>query len=455
MKAIFDTLVGRAIVVLLVGILTVQLSSQWIYEATLANEAALANRERLVQRLASILFSISSLPAAARDTAAHQLSGGAVEAHWADRPRAVGSADEDWRAFRDQLIERVDPIEPDRILVGRDGLDNSALHLAMISMRLQDGSWVNVGILTPHFHPPRSWHTIVATTLVALLVMLASIVMVRWLARPLEQVASAARAFHVAGSSETVPEEGPREIRALAAAFNDMQSRILRQTRARTQALAAVSHDLKTPLMRVRLRLEDVDEPQLRHALEHDLSEMERMIEATLNYLRGNRSGEETQSVELVALLRSISDEASDVGQSVTLEAPSTVVLRGRRLALKRAITNVVQNAVKYGHRADVALSVSEDQAIITVRDEGPGVPGDMMDTVFEPFVRLETSRNEATGGFGLGLTIASEIISAHDGAIELENRPEGGLAVTIRLPLQGPAGNVLSHNRNAPTEQF
>lgn len=455
MKAIFDTLVGRAIIVLLTGVLTVQLSSQSIYESTLASEASLANQELLVQRLVSIFQSVARLSSEERDAAAHELSGGAVEAHWAGRPRALGNAEEEWRVLRDQLLGRLPPGLPDRVLVGKDGLNSSPLHLAMISMQLPDQSWVNVGILAPHFHPPRPWQAIAATTLVALMVMLASVLMVRWLARPLEQFAAAARSFHVAGSSETVPEGGPREIRALAAAFNDMQARILRQTRTRTQALAAVSHDLKTPLMRVRLRLEDVGDRRLKKALEHDLSEMERMIEATLNYLRGDRSAEETQAFELVALLRSISDDANDLGQDVTMQSPSTVVLRGRRLALKRAITNVVQNAVKYGKRADIAVSVEDDEAVITVRDEGPGVPADKMDSLFEPFVRLETSRNEATGGFGLGLTIAHEIIAAHDGTIVLRNRHEGGLEVEIRLLLRGPIGNVLSHNRNAPTEQF
>jgi two-component system OmpR family sensor kinase len=455
LKAIFDTLAGRAIIVLLAGVLTVQFSSQWIYEATLANEAALANQERLVERLYSIYQNIGRLSSEARDTAAHDLSGGAIEAHWAMRPRAVGDAGEEWGELRRQLLQRLPPGGGGGVMVGKDGWDNSPLHLAMISMRLPDESWINVGILAPHFHPPRPWQAIAATTLVALVVMLASVLMVRWLARPLQRMADAARSFQLAGSSEIVPEGGPREIRALATAFNDMQSRILRQTRTRTQALAAVSHDLKTPLTRVRFRLEELKDRRLRRSLERDLSEMERMIEATLHYLKGDRAGEEAQPVELVALLRTISDDASDMGQDVMFHGPATLVLRGRRLALKRAITNIVQNAVKYGRRAEITASIDDDQAVVTVLDEGPGVPPDKIDALFEPFVRLETSRNEATGGFGLGLTIADEIIGAHDGTITLQNRPEVGLEVVIRLPLKGPAGNVLSHNRNAPTEQI
>lgn len=454
MKAIVDTLVGRVILVIVAGVLTVQLSSQWIYEGTLATEATLANEERLVQRLAPLYQAIAQLPPDRRDSAAHELSEGAVEAHWGLRPRAADAADGEWGTLRDQLLQRL-PSGEDRVRIGRDGSANSTLHLAMISMRLPDDSWVNVGILAPHFHPPRPWSAIVATTLVALLVMVASVLVVRWVGHPLQHFAEAARGFQLTGSSEIVPEGGPREVRALAAAFNDMQLRILRQTRARTQALAAVSHDLKTPLMRVRLRLEEISDRRLRRALEHDLSEMERMIEATLNYLRGDRAGEEVQPVELVALIGSILDEASDMGQQVSLDAPSTAVVRGRRLALKRAITNIVQNAIKYGERADVAISVECDYALVAVRDKGPGIAADQIDALFEPFARLETSRNDKTGGFGLGLTIAGDIIRAHDGTIELRNRPNGGLEALIKLPLQGPARNILLQSRNTPTEQF
>lgn len=445
MKAILDTLVGRAILVILGGIVIVQLSSQWIYESTLSSEVALANQERLAERIASLYQAVGLVPQERRDSAAHDLSGGAVEAHWARQPRAGAALDGDWATLRQQLQERLTEAGPDGIMVGTDSLAaNSAFHLSIISLRLPDQTWINIGILAPHFHPPRSWLAILSTTAVALVVLLISIVFVRWLTRPLERFAEAAHSFHLAASESLVPEAGPREIRTLAAAFNEMQLRIRRQIRARTQALAAVSHDLKTPLTRLRLRMEDVTDADFRRAVEQDLDEMDRMIEATLNYLRGDRAGEEIQSVEIAVLVGSIADEASDMGQDVKLDAPPRLVVRGRRLALKRALTNLVQNAIKYGGSAEIVLVADGSHATITVSDRGPGIPEGSIPALFEPFARLDSSRNSDTGGFGLGLTIAQDIVRAHDGSLNLSNREGGGLTATVILPLGGPRRNIL-----------
>ena len=223
-----------------------------------------------------------------------------------------------------------------------------------------------------------------------------------------------------------------------------MQLRIRRQIRARTQALAAVSHDLKTPLTRLRLRMEDVTDAGFRRAVEQDLDEMDRMIEATLNYLRGDRAGEAIQSVEIAVLVGSIADEACDMGLDVKLDAPPRLVVRGRRLALKRALTNLVQNAIKYGGSAEIVLVEDGSHATITVSDRGPGIPEDSIPAVFEPFARLDSSRNSDTGGFGLGLTIAQDIVRAHDGFLNLSNREGGGLTATVILPLGGPRRNIL-----------
>lgn len=441
MKAVLDTLVGRAVLIVLGGILAVQLSSQWIYETALTSEAAVANQERLADRIVTIYHSVARVAPEVRDATAHDLSGGAVEAHWGARPRATGTLVGEWANMRALLVERLSDVGADGVLIGPD---QSELHIAMISVRLLDQSWVSVGILAPHYHPPRSWQAILTTTLVGLAVLSMAILMIRWLALPLEHVAHVARTFHLAEVGNiVVAEKGPREIRSLAASFNEMQARIKKQVKARTQALAAVSHDLRTPLARLRLRIEDLSDPALRAAVEHDLDEMERMIEATLSYLRGDRSGEVVQAVELVALVGTIADDATDMGQQVSVSSPPSLVVHGRRLALKRALTNLVQNAVKYGGGAEVELLSQSDHAAIAIRDRGPGIPAEKIADLFEPFVRLDESRNSATGGVGLGLTIAQDIVSAHGGKLILRNRDGGGLEAIVELPMAPASRNI------------
>jgi len=215
-----------------------------------------------------------------------------------------------------------------------------------------------------------------------------------------------------------------------------MQDRIRRLVAARTRALAAVSHDLKAPLTRLRIRANDIGSTETRIAVEADLAEMERMIDATLTYLRGDRSGEETLSVDLMAIIETIVNEAEDLGGKTTVRGPRSLVVVGRYLALKRALTNVVDNAIRYGKRADIDVTADAGNAVIVVTDSGPGIPDRYIEVIFEPFVRLEPSRNHATGGIGLGLTIANEIFRSHGGTIDVFNVSTGGLRVVMRLPI-------------------
>ena len=174
-----------------------------------------------------------------------------------------------------------------------------------------------------------------------------------------------------------------------------------------------------------------------------DCQQLERMIEATLSYLRGDRSGEAVQAVELVALVGTIADDATDMGQQVSVSTPASLVVHGRRLALKRALTNLVQNAVKYGGGAEVELLSQPDHAAIAIRDRGPGIPAEKIVDLFEPFVRLDESRNSVTGGVGLGLTIARDIVSAHGGQLILRNRNDGGLEAIVELPTTPASRNI------------
>ncbi|MFG1245123.1 ATP-binding protein, partial [Xanthobacter sp. V7C-4] len=239
-----------------------------------------------------------------------------------------------------------------------------------------------------------------------------------------------------------LPETGPKEVRELAHAFNGMQARIAELMERRTQALAAVSHDLRTPMTRLRFRMEDVDDPVLRAAMAADVAEMEQMVDATLSYLRGEASEEPVRPLDLVALVETLVDNARDRGLAADLAAPPRLVVAGRLVSLKRMVSNLLENAILYGGAAHVVLAEEGGEAVLMVRDKGPGIPDDQLSAVLEPFVRLEASRSRSTGGVGLGLPIARAVAQAHGGTLILENGAGGGLVVTVRLPKVQPETN-------------
>lgn len=257
----------------------------------------------------------------------------------------------------------------------------------------------------------------------------------RSITRPLSRLARAAEAVGRDVSQPPLVESGAEELREAARAFNTMQERMRRYLDSRTRVLAAMSHDLKTPLTRMRLRVETLADPEdVRERFGRDLDEMESMVRGTLALLRGLSDDEATQSIDVDALLATIRGEFAEIGASVTVVGRTRGAFRGRPQALKRCITNLVSNAVHFGGRATVLL---EDGAalMLRVRDEGPGLAPEELDRVFEPFYRVESSRNRDTGGTGLGLSIARDIAQAHGGTLRLRNRPERGLEAALTLP--------------------
>jgi two-component system, OmpR family, sensor kinase len=216
-----------------------------------------------------------------------------------------------------------------------------------------------------------------------------------------------------------------------------MQARIKRLIDDRTQALAAVSHDLKTPLTRLRLKSEGLKDKALATSIRGDLTEMEAMLDQTLAYLSGDRTDESMRPLDLMALIQTLADEASDAGADVSVAGVERTSIEGRPLALRRALGNLIANAVKYGERARVSVRGAAGSAIITIDDDGPGIPDGGVERAFQPFQRLEQSRSKDTGGFGLGLTIARTIVVGHGGSLTLTNRPEGGLTATVVLPVK------------------
>jgi signal transduction histidine kinase len=435
-----DTIQTRTVIVLLIGLGLFHMLSLWSYQAGLRSEIDLTNESRLAERLVSIKRAVLALPVAERDQIAHSLSGGPIEVHWsATELTTVGvPGDAGLAALRGRLTELAPDLTRDGLIVSAPrAADGSAdPHQLQVSIKAPDGAgWVNFSV-TRLTGPHGSMHGIVwSTTLMALGVVLVSLLMVRWLTRPLRMFAEAARQAYVGRDAAQVPVAGPAEVRELASAFNDMQSRIKRLIDERTQTLAAVSHDLKTPLTRLRLRAQALSDTAADPGIEADLDEMEAMLDASLMFLRGEQADEPMRDVDLSALLETLKDDAVDAGQDVTLETPR-LRWRGRRLSLKRALTNLVWNAVRYGKRARISVSTDTDAIIILIDDDGPGLPEAELERVFAPFVRIETSRNRETGGVGLGLTIARSVLRGHGGDVVLHNLPERGLRAVVRLPL-------------------
>lgn len=431
-----DSVAVRTAFVVFIGIGLLHLASLWTYQHTLNRELDLANEARLADQLLAIKRAVMRVPEQDRETVAHDLSGGPIEAHWSRTEHAVagGPGAGDWEALGRRLRAVAPEIAEDGLVIGanRRGADDP--HLALISIRLPDQSWINVSLVAWSPRIADSHGTWLSTSLMALGALIVSLLLVRWLTRPLTAFAAAAQNVYRGKAAVMVAEEGPREVRELAVAFNDMQRRIGRLIDDRTHALAAVSHDLKTPITRLRFRVEEVDDAAARAAIAADLDEMERMLDQTLAFLRGDRADEELKPVDVVAILETLTDDAADRGHEVSLQGAAQATVLGRRLALKRAFGNLVDNAIKYGGRAEIDVSETPAGFVVMIRDKGPGIPAAERERARSPFVRLEPSRNQTTGGFGLGLTIADAIVSGHGGRLDLEDNPGGGLAVRITL---------------------
>jgi signal transduction histidine kinase len=302
-------------------------------------------------------------------------------------------------------------------------------------VRLRDGTLATFDARQPE--PAEGWPLRLLASLAVLLatVVALSLVAVRWATRPLQSLADAADALGRNIDSPPMAERGPVEVVRAARAFNTMQVRLGAYLRERIRVLAAMSHDLKTPVTRLKLRAELLEDPALRLKFTRDLEELESMVAATLDFLRGTAGTERAQPVDMEALLASVQADLSEMGHAVRIEGRPLQPYTGQPAALKRCLRNLLENAVKYGEAAEVVVDDDAQRLRIEVRDRGPGIAPAELERVFEPFYRLEGSRNRDTGGTGLGLTIARSIAQAHGGELALENRPEGGLVARLTLP--------------------
>jgi len=430
-----DTLGGRIVLVLLVGLMAFHLGSLWLHQIGTEAMLGTTREAQLAERLVAAKRAVAELPIEERDRTAHALSTVSLDMHWtrAATVQPVQASSARIEALRNRLGELVPEFDITGLRLGY-GEDGVAGHQLLGALPLPDGSWLNFSAAL--FRPPVSEHaTLLSTTAMAVGILLLGLLVVRLIGRPLRALSDAADRFGGPGPMVPVPEEGPREVRYAAQAFNRMQGRIDRLIADRTHALAAVSHDLRTPIARLRLRAGFVEDGEAARAIDTDLDEMEAMIDATLAYLRGETESEPRKPADLVAMVETLCDAAADAGAAVTYAGPSQARLVCSPVTLKRAFSNLIDNAVKYGGGARVALEDKGHEILIRIEDDGPGIPEADMQAVFEPFRRLETSRNRGTGGSGLGLTIARRAAEQHGGTVQLSNRPDGGLLALVRLP--------------------
>lgn len=302
-------------------------------------------------------------------------------------------------------------------------------------VRLLDGTLATFDARQPQATENWPYRVLLSIVLLLAAVIAVSLVAVRWATRPLKTLADAADELGKNINRPPLAETGPTEVARAARAFNTMQSRLAGYLRERTQVLAAMSHDLKTPITRLRLRAELLDDARLRAKFGNDLQEMEAMVASALDFLRGMDNGETVQPLDVNALLESLQADLRETGGTVTLEGRAAKPYPGRPQALKRCLANLLENAVKYGRRAEVVVDDSAERLQISILDQGPGLPPEQIEKVFEPFYRVEGSRNRDTGGTGLGLAIAKNVAELHGGRITLRNRAEGGLAAELSLP--------------------
>ncbi|MGH6892148.1 MAG: ATP-binding protein [Dongiaceae bacterium] len=302
-----------------------------------------------------------------------------------------------------------------------------------VALQLMDGSWLNFSFASVKTLPFSSWSHLLALAAGIAAVMALGVGAGRLITRPIDNLTVAAEELGRGARPGDVPETGLNEVRRAARAFNRMQRRIGRMIQDRTQMIAAISHDLRTPITRLRLRAEFVDDPEEQLKMLADLDQMEAIIHSTLAFAREDSDAEPTAPVDLVNLLQEVAESHPPARLSAARDGHC--ILRARPVALWRCFNNLVENAIRYGNAAEIAIRDLPDAVEVTIDDTGRGIPEDRLKDVFRPFVRLEESRNRESGGAGLGLAIARSVALAHGGTITLANRKEGGLRATVRLP--------------------
>ena len=472
MRRPFRSLRAQLVILIVAALVVAQAISLWLFvdERSLAIRAALgfeaagraANVARLLEEAppdlqASILraansplvrFELSDAPSVTEPDHHHAAP---VEA----RVRALlgDSYSRDIRVQLDDIETPVLPLpnlSPEMAEMHRSMMRGEMAALEMtLSIALAGGQWLNVG--TRFERPPLQWplfSTFTFALTAALILVTVCWFLVTRLTGPLRKLAGAAERLGRGEDAVPLPLVGPAEVEDLTRAFNLMQERLTRYVADRTRVLAAVGHDLRSPLTALRVRAEMVDDDETRESLIESIEEMQTMAEATLSFAEDLTGTEEPREVDVGTFLH---DLASDMPDQPKILGGPVVHARLRPVSFRRAVRNVAENALRYGGDADIVWRAEGDTLVIEIRDQGPGIPSDKLEQVFDPFFRLEGSRSLETGGHGLGLSIARSIVRAHGGEIHLANRRNGGLVATMVVPLAGRR----SHKTSSAKEEW
>jgi two-component system, OmpR family, sensor kinase len=301
--------------------------------------------------------------------------------------------------------------------------------------RRSDGSWRYVNRVVEGFPNALQRRAMLLFALGAATLLPLAWLFARALSAPIRRFSEAAQRLGMDPNAPALPREGPKEMLVAVDSFNSMQARLNRLIRERTNMVGAIAHDLRTPLTRLAFRLDDLPSP-LREKVDRDIQEMKTMISAALDFIRDRSLAPQLERLDLRLLVEGVVDNQGDLGHDVTLEGGVPLTITGNPLALRRMVGNLVENALKYGERARLRLRVVNERCVLEVDDDGPGIPESLQEQVFEPFFRLESSRNRDTGGIGLGLSTVRAIVLEHGGEITLGNRRGGGLRVSVVLPV-------------------
>lgn len=465
-----DSLAAWALLILIGGLGVAELATLGAIIQHRAVTARMTGFFHLAERVSSLSRAIAAEPPDQRGALAEALSAPTLEVRVEPKPSATSIAPDDEEVAeiedimqarlagtgivevdvgRASAADRPPGDEPDEQApatgpVGRFLSDIEELYaendVYLVSAKLAEDSWINFAI--PAAPLPRLWSTdtVILTAFVIAAVLGASIWAIRRLTMPYAVLANAAERFGRDRNTVQLLESGPREVRVAAHAFNLMQERLQRFLSDRDQLVAAVSHDLRTPVTRLRLRAEFVEDLDLRMRMLADLEDIESMTQSVLAFTRDVANPQPREQVDLISLLDSLCSDQPGVTLSLPSSLPPRIACHADPVALRRCIANLIDNAVRYGGCARVTLDLADNAARVVVDDDGPGIAEADREQVFRPFLRLEVSRNRETGGTGLGLTIARTVARAHGGDILLSNRAEGGLRAELVLPL-APAG--------------
>jgi signal transduction histidine kinase len=415
-KVFFKSISGKTALLILSAIITVHFIVMYLYVQDTRLAQRTATRDELIQKIINTIHLVQATPVLNRSHA--------VEAIEDPDVHVTVSATPSWKL----RFKEISFWDISHAL--RHNLDSFA-----ISIKLMKNQWLNINAAI--------YSHILLTQLLLISLeffVFGAILFAAWsisrFTKPLKNFKTAADRLGVDLNTKPLAVYGPAVVTDTANAMNKMQERIKDLIRDRTQMLAAISHDLRTPITRIKLRAQFITDEEIYAKLINDLDEMESMIAQTLSFAREDAVKEQETTLDLVALLFSICGEMLDMQHDVTFNCTvHQIIVKGRRLGLKRAFTNLINNGIRYGNRVDIHISAQNKKALILFEDEGPGIPKEELANVFAPFYRSDTSRSRDTGGVGLGLAVTRDIVRTHHGTITLKNRPEGGLQVSIALP--------------------